>query len=110
MTAYIASKMDVATGHRKILKTVPNSIQAPNWTRDGKHLIYNSSAGLLYKYDLSTGAVSELNCSSADTVCDRAQEKVGLDGCSRLMDNCSTAHRERGTGRSDVKCSKRGAG
>jgi len=57
--------MDVATGHRKILKTVPNSIQAPNWTRDGKHLIYNSSAGLLYKYDLSTGAVSELNTGIA---------------------------------------------
>ncbi|MGZ3940306.1 MAG: TolB family protein [Flavisolibacter sp.] len=57
--------MDVATGHRTILKTVPNSIQAPNWTRDGKYLIYNSSAGLLYKYDLSTGTVSELNTGVA---------------------------------------------
>lgn len=53
--------MDVQTGHRKILMTVSNSIQAPNWTRDGKYLIYNSSAGLLYKYDLSNGNVSQLN-------------------------------------------------
>lgn len=53
--------MDVQTGHRKILMTVPNSIQAPNWTLDGKYLVYNSSAGLLYKYDLSNGSVSQLN-------------------------------------------------
>jgi TolB protein len=57
--------MDVTTGARKILLTVPNSIQAPNWTRDGKYLIYNSSAGLLYKYDLKNGAVSELNTGIA---------------------------------------------
>jgi TolB protein len=57
--------MDIQTGHRKILMTVPNSIQAPNWTPDGKTLIYNSSAGLLYKYDLNTGAVSELNTGTA---------------------------------------------
>lgn len=61
---YIGSNLeviDVQTGHRKILMNVPNSIQAPNWTVDGKHLIYNSSAGLLYKYDLSNGNVSQLN-------------------------------------------------
>ncbi|HTM93681.1 MAG TPA: hypothetical protein VL095_14770, partial [Flavisolibacter sp.] len=57
--------MDVQTGHRKILMTVPNSIQAPNWTPDGKHLIYNSSAGLLYTYDLNNGAVSQLNTGFA---------------------------------------------
>jgi TolB protein len=57
--------MDVQTGHRKILLTVPNSIQAPNWTNDGKYLIYNSSAGLLYKYDLNNGSVSQLNTGTA---------------------------------------------
>jgi Tol biopolymer transport system component len=65
---YIGSQlevMDVQTGHRKILTTVPNSIQAPNWTPDGKHLIYNSSAGLLYKYDLTNGSVSQLNTGFA---------------------------------------------
>jgi len=53
--------MDITTGKRKILHSVPNSIQAPNWTKDGKHLIYNSSAGVLYKYALADGKIEELN-------------------------------------------------
>jgi len=57
--------MDIQTGHRKILMSVPNSIQAPNWTKDGNYLIYNSSAGLLYKYDLNNGSVSQLNTGTA---------------------------------------------
>lgn len=52
--------MDVATGHRKILYSAPNSLQAPVWTPDNKYLIY-SSEGLLYRYDLASGKVSTLN-------------------------------------------------
>ena len=33
--------MDVTTGHRKILHSAPNSLQAPNWTPDNKNLIFN---------------------------------------------------------------------
>jgi len=43
--------MDVETGHRKILDGAQGSWQAPNWTTDGKYLIYNAD-GLLYRYDL----------------------------------------------------------
>ncbi len=57
--------MEVATGHRKILFSTPNSIQAPNWTPDGKHLIYNTE-GLLYKYKLETGAILPLNTGFAN--------------------------------------------
>jgi len=57
--------MDVQTGHRKILYSAPNSLQAPNWTRDGKYLIYNSE-GLLYKYDLANGSVNKLNTGVAN--------------------------------------------
>src|SRR6478672_7850779 len=57
--------MDVQTGQRKILYSAPNSLQAPNWTRDGKYLIYNSE-GLLYKYDLSSGSVTKLNTGTAN--------------------------------------------
>ncbi len=46
--------MEVATGSRKILYTVKNSIQAPNWTPDNKYLIYNSE-GEIYRYDLNKG-------------------------------------------------------
>jgi Tol biopolymer transport system component len=52
--------MDVFTGHRQILHSEPGSIQAPNWTPDDK-LIYNSSAGVMYTYDLATNKVAELN-------------------------------------------------
>ena len=52
--------MDVATGHRRILHSEPGSIQAPNWTPDDT-LIYNSAAGVMYTYDISTGKVNELN-------------------------------------------------
>ena len=45
--------MDVETGHRRILDGAPGSWQAPNWTPDGKTLIYNAD-GLLYNYDLET--------------------------------------------------------
>lgn len=43
--------MDINNGHRKILYTAANSLQAPNWTIDGKSLIYNSE-GKLFKFDL----------------------------------------------------------
>ncbi|MDX2045826.1 MAG: biopolymer transporter TolR [Chitinophagaceae bacterium] len=57
--------MDVFTGHRKILHSASNSLQAPNWTKDGKHLIYNSE-GLLYKLDLTNNSVATLNTGFAN--------------------------------------------
>ncbi|MEW6125826.1 MAG: biopolymer transporter TolR [Acidobacteriota bacterium] len=53
---YIGSNleiMDMATGSRKIIYTSPDSLQAPNWTKDGKTLIYNSK-GKLFGFDLAT--------------------------------------------------------
>ncbi|HEV8431266.1 MAG TPA: hypothetical protein VGQ41_25425 [Pyrinomonadaceae bacterium] len=52
---YIGSNlevMDVASGRRKILYSAPDSFQAPNWTKDGKALIYNRN-GRLYRFDLA---------------------------------------------------------
>lgn len=57
--------MDVQTGLRKILYSAPNSLQAPNWTKDGKYLIYNSE-GLLYKYDLQKNTNEKLNTGFAN--------------------------------------------
>jgi TolB protein len=45
--------VDVETGARKIIYETDQPIEAPNWTRDGKALIYNSR-GLLYRFDLET--------------------------------------------------------
>ncbi|MEO9892808.1 biopolymer transporter TolR [Aurantibacter sp.] len=56
--------MNVETGHRKILYQSAHSIQAPNWTIDGKKLIYNSK-GHLYNYEISTNAITPLNTGFA---------------------------------------------
>ncbi|HEY8187088.1 MAG TPA: hypothetical protein VIF64_13525 [Pyrinomonadaceae bacterium] len=52
---YIGSNlevMEVGTGKRKILYQAPDSFQAPNWTRDGRALIYNRN-GRLCRFDLT---------------------------------------------------------
>lgn len=53
--------MEIATGNREIIYSVPYSIQAPNWTPDNKSLIFNSSKGLLYTFDLKTRTPALLN-------------------------------------------------
>jgi Tol biopolymer transport system component len=52
---YIGSNlevMDVVTGKRKILYRAPDSLQAPNWTKDGRWLIYNNN-GRLYRFGVA---------------------------------------------------------
>lgn len=57
--------MDVATGSRQVLASSEGSWQAPNWTPDGKTLIYNAS-GKLYNFDLATKLPTELNTDFAN--------------------------------------------
>lgn len=52
--------LDVNTGDREIIYSSPKSLQAPNWTPDGKTLIYNCD-GLIYTFDLSTPSPKVLN-------------------------------------------------
>ena len=64
---YIGSDLeilDVTTGNRRIIYHVADSLQAPNWTRDGKTLIYNRN-GRLYRFDLKSGTPTELNTDFA---------------------------------------------
>ncbi len=66
---YIGSKLeilDIDSGDRKVIYQSAHSIQAPNWTPDGKQLIYNSK-GLLYQYDLSSGNIEVLNTGFANS-------------------------------------------
>ncbi|HEV7990418.1 MAG TPA: hypothetical protein VGP25_01245 [Gemmatimonadaceae bacterium] len=64
---YIGSNielMDVTSGQRRIIYRSTASVQAPNWTRDGKALIYNQD-GKLYRYDLATNTPTLINTDFA---------------------------------------------
>jgi TolB protein len=56
--------MDVASGHREIIATNKGSFQAPNWTPDGKTLIYNEM-GKLYSFDIATKTPTLINTGIA---------------------------------------------
>ena len=49
--------LDLENGHRKIIHSSEGILEAPNWTRDGKALIYNSE-GRLHRFDLATRTAS----------------------------------------------------
>lgn len=57
--------MDVQTGKRRMVYSSHKSLQAPNWTPDGKYLIYNSE-GLLYKFNIETSEIEPINTDFAD--------------------------------------------
>ncbi|MDB5011037.1 MAG: biopolymer transporter TolR, partial [Mucilaginibacter sp.] len=60
---YIGSNieiLDMATQNSKVIYQYDKSIQAPNWTRDGKSLIYNKD-DLLYNFDLATSKPTLIN-------------------------------------------------
>ena len=57
--------LDVESGRRRILHRSPESLQAPNWTPDGRTLIYNKG-GLLYRFDLQNGTPEVLDTGFAD--------------------------------------------
>jgi hypothetical protein len=62
---YIGSNvevLDAETGLRRLVHRVGDSMQAPNWTPDGKHLLMNRN-GRIYAFDLATGAVREIDTS-----------------------------------------------
>src|SRR6266536_1534614 len=64
---YIGSDLeilDVESGSRRTIYHVPDSLQAPNWTKDGKALIYNRN-GRLYRFDLASGTPTEINTAFA---------------------------------------------
>ena len=56
--------LDLETQNSRIIYQSPKSLQAPNWMKDGKKLLYNSD-GLLYTFDLKTNLPTVLNTGSA---------------------------------------------
>ena len=56
---------DVETGERSTVKEFDTLIEAPNWTKDGKALIYNSQ-GRLFRIDLATKEIARIDTGFAD--------------------------------------------
>jgi len=64
---YIGSNLeilDVASGNATIVHQYRGSFQAPNWTRDGKALIY-AQEGRLYHFDLASRSAEAINTGFA---------------------------------------------
>jgi len=56
--------LDVATGNATIVHKYKGSFQAPNWTHDGKALIY-AQEGHLYRFDIASQSVDVINTAFA---------------------------------------------
>jgi WD40 repeat protein len=63
--------LDIASGNRQIVHSSRVPFEAPNWTRDGSALIFNTSGtdpatrGRLYRFDLATRQPSLINTDFA---------------------------------------------
>ncbi|MCO5185821.1 MAG: MFS transporter [Anaerolineae bacterium] len=63
-TFSILETVDVDTGERTVLREFDTVISAPNWTKDGRCLVYDSR-GLLYTYEVATGEIGRLETDFA---------------------------------------------
>jgi len=96
---YIGSNLeilDVQSGHRKVVYRVPDSLQAPNWTRDGKALIYNRN-GRLYRFDLARKSPVAIDTGLAvnnnnDHVLSFDGKMIGISNHSKEDDNKSNVY------------------
>ena len=70
---YIGSRLeilDVETGHAQVVHSSAEPFEAPNWTRDGRALVYNTSGrsegrGRLHRFDLATRQSSVIDTGTA---------------------------------------------
>ncbi|MDR0563160.1 MAG: transporter [Spirochaetaceae bacterium] len=71
--------INIRTGKRTALREFDDTVEAPNWTKDGKHLIYNRN-GRIYRYELATGTIAEIY-SGVATACNN-DHVLSPDGAS----------------------------
>lgn len=69
--------LDVETGLREVIYETDTHIEAPNWSRDGKFLIYNSG-GKLYKFDLKKRLPELIN--TGKVVANNNDHGISFDG------------------------------
>lgn len=69
--------LDLASGHRQIIYQRDDVFEAPNWTLDGKALIFNSM-GHLYRFDLATKTPTLID--TGDVVMNNNDHVISFDG------------------------------
>lgn len=69
--------LDLASGLRRIVYSTDEVFEAPNWTRDGSALIYNSG-GRLYRFDLAAGQPAPID--TGDVVHNNNDHVISFDG------------------------------
>jgi TolB protein len=69
--------LDVASGLRRIVYQRDDVFEAPNWTRDGQALVFNSG-GRLYRFDLATQ--TPLLIATGDVVMNNNDHVLSFDG------------------------------
>jgi hypothetical protein len=112
---YIGSNlevMDIATRERKVLYRVKDSLQAPNWTRDGRVLIYNHN-GLLYRFDLASNTpapfdTGDIKRNNNDHVLSFDGKMLGISSTSAEDGNVSMVYTVPITGGKPVKVTSKG--
>jgi Tol biopolymer transport system component len=81
--------MNVESGHRKILHSSTESLQAPNWMPDGESLIFNSN-GLLYNFNLQSSKITEINTGFATN--NNNDHVISFDGSRMGISHHSDTH------------------
>jgi Tol biopolymer transport system component len=69
--------LDIADGKRKIIREAPVRFEAPNWTPDGKKLLYNES-GSLYTIPIEGGEAIKMN--TGDVNRNNNDHMISFDG------------------------------
>ncbi len=69
--------LEVETGHRRIIYSSTAHFEAPNWSRDGKYLLYNQE-GKIYKFPLDSGMPELLNTGSV--IANNNDHGISFDG------------------------------
>jgi Tol biopolymer transport system component len=69
--------LDLPSGHRQIVYSADDVFEAPNWTRDGKALIFNRQ-GRLYRFDLQTKTPERID--TGDVIHNNNDHVLSFDG------------------------------
>lgn len=75
---------NIETGKREIILQENSHFEAPNWSRDGKFLIFNS-AGKLYRLELTTGEKKLIETGKAQAI--NNDHGISFDGSAIVFSN-----------------------